>query len=261
MKIAILNLMPDKQGTERHLRSLLTAAGAAPRITWLTTATYKSRHADEKYLKKKYKTFGQIKDKRFDLFMITGAPVEKMAFEEVKYWKELTEILDFARKNALFNIYICWAAQAALYHFYGVKKKLLPQKCFGVFEQEIKNKKSIFYKNFPKYFKMPHSRHTTLCKIPGRDLTVEAAFGKEISVISTPRNNTIFITGHPEYSADTLHKEYARDLAARKPIKPPENYYPQNNPGNPPQNVWRGAAVMFYKNIIKRVKELQNETF
>jgi len=253
--------MPNKRDTERQLLSLLREAGARTRVTWLTTATYKSKNTDAKYLEKKYKTFDKVKNEKFDLFIITGAPVERMKFEEVAYWRELLQIMDAAAQNSLFRIYICWAAQAALYHFYGVKKKNLPQKCFGVFEQKIKNKNSIFYKNIPQNFKMPHSRHASFCRVTRRGLTVEAAFGREISVISNAAKNSLFITGHPEYKSDTLHKEYVRDIAAGKPIKKPKNYYPGNNPENTPQNVWRGAAVQFYKNIIKRVKELQNETF
>ncbi|MCL2888292.1 MAG: homoserine O-succinyltransferase [Elusimicrobia bacterium] len=261
MKTAVLNLMPTKRETERHLQTLLEEAGAAPQITWLTTASYKSKNTDEEYLKAKYMTFDKIKDRRFDLFIITGAPVEHMAFEDVAYWKELTEILDFTKKNSLFNIYICWAAQAALYHFYGICKKPLPQKCFGIFEQQIKNKDSVFYKNFPPRFNMPHSRHTTLDGISNRDLAAEAAFGPEISVISNASKNALFITGHPEYDADTLHNEYMRDMREGKAINMPLNYYPQDNPQNPPPNTWRAEAVLFYKNIINRIQELKNETF
>ncbi|MDR0291933.1 MAG: homoserine O-succinyltransferase [Elusimicrobium sp.] len=260
MKIAILNLMPTKKETERQLQTLLEAAGAAPQITWLTTATYKSKNTDEEYLKAKYTTFDKIKNLRFDLFIITGAPVEHMAFEDVAYWKELTGILDFSKKNSLFNIYICWAAQAALYHFYGVNKKPLPQKCFGIFEQRIKNKSGVFYKNFQPRFNMPHSRHTTLCGVKHGDLIVEAAFGSEISVISARGQRALFITGHPEYDADTLHNEYMRDLREGKSINMPQNYYPQNNPQNPPPNVWRAEAVLFYTNIINHIRSIKNET-
>jgi homoserine O-succinyltransferase len=259
LKIAALNLMPAKKITEEHLKSVLTDAGAVYDLTLLTTASYQSKNTDAAYLQANYKKLADVRDDFFDIFIITGAPVEHLNFEEVAYWHELEEVLVFTRDNCLFNIFICWAAQAALYKFYGVGKEALPQKYFGVFKQDIKNSKSVFYKGFSGPFLMPHSRHTTLNnKVTGiKELNIEAACGCEISVLSSSDLRDLFITGHPEYSAETLHFEYKRDLEKGKKINKPFNYYPRDDENAVPLNTWRGGAVKFYRNIVEHVNILK----
>ncbi|MDR1123553.1 MAG: homoserine O-succinyltransferase [Elusimicrobiota bacterium] len=262
IQVCILNLMPTKKETERQFKSLFKNAGARAKITWLRTASYKSKSTPAAYLQSKYLTFENIKKRKFDIFIITGAPVENMAFEEVKYWRELAQILGWTQKNSLFNIFICWAAQAALYKFYGIKKYKLAKKYSGVFKQEIQNSRSVFYKDFESGFSMPHSRHTALKKadiLKNKKLVLELACGREISVVSGKDKKNLYITGHPEYAAGTLHKEYLRDLKAGLKPAVPDGYYPQNNPRLRPRNVWRKEAVKFYKNIINHVLELKGE--
>ncbi|MGB2578670.1 homoserine O-succinyltransferase [Elusimicrobium simillimum] len=261
IKACILNLMPTKQATERHLTAALTRGGHSVDITWLKTATHKSKNTGDDVLAK-YKTLQDIKDSKFDIFIITGAPVEHLAFGEVDYWAELEYVLEYTRKNSLFNIYICWAAQAALSKFYGIEKSPLSEKCFGIFEQSF-NAASPFFSGFNGLFNMPHSRHTTLDIDTVRanpNLNLEAWFGEEVSIVSCKDGKNLFVTGHPEYEADTLHLEYTRDKAAGKEIAAPVNYYRDGIP----VNTWQDGATQFYNNIIKHVlnlKEKQNENF
>jgi homoserine O-succinyltransferase len=261
-EVCLLNLMPTKKTTERQFAALLKSAGAQADITLLTTASYKSKNTSADYLNARYLTFDKIKNRRFDIFIITGAPVENMAFEEVAYWRELAQILDYTRQNSLFNIFVCWGAQAALYHFYGIKKYPLGKKYSGVFRQEIKNPRSAFSKGLADGFFMPHSRHTTLKKeeiSKNKELVVELVCDGEISALSGKNQKDLYITGHPEYYAGTLHKEYIRDLKVGLNPALPANYYPQNNPALKPRNVWRGAAVRLYKNVAAHILKLKGE--
>jgi homoserine O-succinyltransferase len=263
LKIAVLNLMPDKKATQEQYESLLKEAGAYFNLTLVRTASYESKNTDGAYLAQNYVTTEDIQNENFDIFIVTGAPVEHLAFEEVAYWEELKKTLTFTRRCSLFNIFVCWGAQAALYHFYGIGKRDLPQKYFGIFEAEAENKKSTFFAGFEGKFLIPHSRHTTIDRKElekNKDLIIEAARGPEISVVSSVDRRNLFITGHPEYGAQTLHLEYKRDIEKGFKIDKPFNYYPGDDAGLSPVNTWRGAAVSFYGNIIKHVNNLKGET-
>jgi homoserine O-succinyltransferase len=260
LSIAVLNLMPSKQATENHFQSILKEAGAECDLTWLTTYSYKSKNVSEEYLALKYTDIRYIEHERFDVFIITGAPLAKMDFEEVSYWEELKMILHFTRTNSLFNIFVCWAAQAALYHFYGVNRVFLAKKCFGVFEQRI-NPCSLFYQD-AEHVLMPHSRHTSIDKEAierSSQLFIDACCGQDVSVISSKDGKDLFITGHPEYDFDTLDLEYRRDLSAKAEISKPLNYYPNNDVNQIPSNTWRPASLTLYRNIIKHVLNLKEK--
>ncbi|ACC97846.1 Homoserine O-succinyltransferase [Elusimicrobium minutum Pei191] len=262
IEACVLNLMPTKEATERQLSSLLNSAGKKINIAWLTTATYKSKNISEDYLRTNYITFENITNRKFDIFIVTGAPVELMEFEDVAYWQELTKILDFTKTNSLFNIFICWGAQAALYHFYKIQKYKFDKKYCGIFKQSLQNPDSIFYKEIADGFYMPHSRHTGIKKEDikkNKNIITDLCSGVEVSVVSSSDQKNLYITGHPEYEADTIHLEYLRDLASGKNPALPENYYPENNPALKPVNTWQKQAAQFYKNIINHVINLKGE--
>jgi homoserine O-succinyltransferase len=252
ISVAVLNLMPSKPATERQLVRAFRGGGATVAFTWLTTYSHKSKSADAAGYGL---TLKNVKDKKFDVFVITGAPVELLKFEQTAYWDEFKEIVDFARKNARLCLCICWAAQAALYHLYGVRKELLPAKHSGVFIHTA-GENAVFFKGL-KNFYMPHSRYASLC---GADinrcktLVTEAECGSEINALSSQDKRFLFITGHPEYDADTLHLEYKRDLAKGLKTAKPENYYKGREEIAPARRKWAGACRQIYKNIIRHVR-------
>ena len=254
LEIAILNLMPTKVETETQFMRLLSNSPLQVNVTLVSTSTYKSKNTAAEYLDKFYKNFDDIKDKKFDGMIITGAPVETMDYEDVKYWEELKEIFDFADKNVTSTIYICWGAQAALYYHYGIRKKVLPEKVFGVFEH--KKNKEVFeplFKGFDDTFYIPHSRHTTVeledvKKV--KDLIVLSATEKTgLSIAKSKDNKKIFLTGHMEYDRDTLKTEYERDLNKGLEIKAPLNYFVDGE--NKQVDVkWTSTANLFYTNWL-----------
>lgn len=253
LEIAILNLMPTKIVTETQLMRLLSNSPLQVNITLVSTETYTGKNTPVEHLKKFYKRFSEIKDKKFDCMIITGAPVEEIDFSEVKYWDELKEIFDFAKKNVNSTMFICWGAQAALNYFYGIQKHPLPQKLFGIFE----HKKLVNYERLLKgtddRFYMPHSRHTTIysediakCK----DLVLLASSKKAgASIIRSKDNKFIFITGHAEYDRNTLELEYKRDLERGLKIDPPENYYVNGKDGDI-KMCWASTANLIYMNWL-----------
>ena len=254
LEIAILNLMPTKVETETQFMRLLSNSPLQVNVTLVSTSTYKSKNTTAEYLDKFYKNFDDIKDKKFDGMIITGAPVETMDYEDVKYWEELKEIFDFADKNVTSTIYICWGAQAALYYHYGIRKKVLPEKVFGVFEHQ-KNKEVFepLFKGFDDTFYIPHSRHTTVeledvKKV--KDLIVLSATEKTgLSIAKSKDNKKIFLTGHMEYDRDTLKTEYERDLNKGLEIKAPLNYFVDGE--NKQVDVkWTSTANLFYTNWL-----------
>jgi len=254
LEIAILNLMPTKVETETQFMRLLSNSPLQVNVTLVSTSTYKSKNTAAEYLDKFYKNFDDIKDKKFDGMIITGAPVETMDYEDVKYWEELKEIFDFADKNVTSTIYICWGAQAALYYHYGIRKKVLPEKVFGVFEHQ-KNKEVFepLFKGFDDTFYIPHSRHTTVeledvKKV--KDLIVLSATEKTgLSIAKSKDNKKIFLTGHMEYDRDTLKTEYERDLNKGLEIKAPLNYFVDGE--NKQVDVkWTSTANLFYTNWL-----------
>ena len=254
LEIAILNLMPTKVETETQFMRLLSNSPLQVNITLIYTESYKSKNTAAAHLERFYKRFDDIKDKHFDGMIITGAPVETMAFEEVAYWKELTKIFDFADRNVTSTIYICWGAQAALYYHYGIPKHLLPHKLFGVFpHKKYIDQHDPLLKGIDDVFYVPHSRHTPV-KLEDvrkvRELVVlsESEF-TGLSIAKSHDNKKIFLTGHMEYDRDTLKKEYERDVARGLPIQPPYNYFTDDTCTNV-RVTWSSAANLFYTNWL-----------
>ena len=253
LEIAIVNLMPTKIVTETQLMRLLSNSPLQVNITLVSTTSYVGKNTPFEHLDKFYKTFEQVKTQKFDGMIITGAPVEEMEFSEVKYWKELEEIFDFAKKSVTSTLFICWGAQAALHYYYGIEKHPLDKKLFGVF----KHKKLVNYDKLLKgtddRFYMPHSRHTTVyeedikkCK----DIVLLAS-SKEAGagIIRSKDNKFIFITGHAEYDRDTLELEYKRDLSRGLKIEPPQNYYVSGDKGEIKMS-WSSTANLIYMNWL-----------
>ena len=201
-----------------------------------------------------YKTFDEVRDMRFDGMVITGAPVEHMPFEEVEYWDELCEIMEWSKTHVTSTFHICWGAQAGLYYHYGINKQEVPSKMFGVFPHTVEYKQSILFRGFDDVFMVPQSRHTTVLREDiekVKELKILAS-SKETGVyaVSTKNGRQIFITGHSEYDADTLKNEYLRDLSQGKPIAVPKNYFQNDNPENPPLVSWRGHAHLLFSNWL-----------
>jgi len=229
IEIAILNLMPTKVDTETQLLRLLGNTPLQVNVTLVNTKSYKSKNADESHMEKFYRTFDTVKHRKFDGMVITGAPVETMDFESVKYWDELKEIMDFAQSNVTSTMYICWGAQAALYHFYGIGKAPLVKKMFRVFPTSASQDNDMLTKGLSDEFFIPHSRHTAIDEravLRNPDLTVLAkSKDAGISVIKSKDNRKVFFTGHVEYDRYTLKREYYRDLDKGLPIETPVNYF------------------------------------
>lgn len=252
IQIAIVNLMPTKIVTETQLMRLLGNSPLQVNITLLKTDSYTPTHVSEGHLDKFYKTFDEVKDKKFDGLIITGAPVETMPFEEVKYWKELTEIMDWAEKNVTSTMFICWGAQAGLYYHYGVQKKPLKEKLFGIYKNNVISTYDPLLKGLDDVFNIPMSRHTEIDEeavLNNPDLVVLAR-GEEcgISIIKSKDNKMIFLTGHSEYDRDTLLKEYQRDLDKGEKIAAPVNYFTEK--GDAINMSWKSAANLIYYNWL-----------
>lgn len=254
MRVAILNLMPTKIATETQILRLLSNSALQVEITLLHTATYESKNTDADHLLNHYVTFEDIKKEKFDGLIITGAPVEQMPFEEVEYWDELKQILDWSETNVESNFYICWGAQAALYHKYGIPKYDLPQKMFGVFEHRILSRTESLLRGFDDVFLAPHSRHTEIRRADVEkvnDLNILAeSEDAGIYILGTKDGRHIFVTGHSEYDPLTLKGEYDRDVNKGLPINVPQNYYPKDDPSKTPNVRWRGHANLLYTNWL-----------
>lgn len=253
LEIAILNLMPTKIVTETQLMRLLSNSPLQINLTLISTQSYVGKNTPLEHLQKFYKSFDEIKDRKFDGMIITGAPVEDIDFAEVKYWKELEGIFEFAKTNVTSTIFICWGAQAALYHYYGIEKHLLPKKLFGIYKHKKLVKYERLLKGTDDRFFMPHSRHTTVyeedikkCK----DLVLLASSKEAGAAIARSKDNKfIFITGHAEYDRDTLEKEYLRDLEKGLPIEPPANYYVSDG-SKEIKMCWSSTANLIYMNWL-----------
>ena len=254
LSIAILNLMPTKETTETQLMRVLGNTSLQVNITLLRTASYESKHTDYEYLSTFYKTFKEIQNQQFDGFVITGAPVEQLDFCDVTYWSELEEIMDWSKENVFSTFYICWAVQAALYHFYGIDKYPLEKKMFGVFPHKILNNKHKLLRGFDDIFYVPHSRHTEtrisdILNEPNLELLAtsdEAGF----YLAASRDNRSVFVSGHSEYDPRTLEAEYLRDQKAGLEIKPPKNYYPNDDPTKDPLVLWRSHGNLLYGNWL-----------
>lgn len=256
VEIAILNLMPTKIATETQLLRLLSNSPLQTNITLITTATYTGKHTPLEHVKKFYKPFNEVKNRKFDGMIITGAPVENYDFEEVKYWQELEEIMDFAKTNVTSTIFICWGAQAALHYYYGIEKRPLKEKLFGVYKHTKVVEFDKLLKGVDDEFYMPHSRHTTVLVEDiekEKKLQVLSKSDKAGATIVKSKNNKfIFIFGHTEYDRETLKQEYERDLQKGLKIKEPENYFKngyQNGKGEI-NMCWRSTANLIYNNWL-----------
>lgn len=254
LKILLLNLMPKKIETETQLSRLLGNTPLQVELELIRTKSHFSKNTSPEHLLAFYKTFDDIKDRNFDGMIITGAPVEHLEFEEVEYWEELCEIMEWTKTHVHSTFHICWGAQAGLYYHFGIKKYPLEKKLFGIFPHTADYKKSILLRGFDDVFMVPQSRHTTVRTedIAARPELKILASSSEAGVyaVSTDNGKQIFITGHSEYDADTLKNEYLRDLSEGKPIEIPKNYFPDDNPENPPIVNWRGHSNLLYSNWL-----------
>lgn len=256
IEIAIVNLMPTKIVTETQLMRLLSNSPLQINITLVSTETYTGKNTPLEHLHRFYKPFGEVKNRKFDGLIVTGAPVETIEYEEVKYWPELEEIFDFANNNVTSTIFICWGAQAALYHYYGIRKKLLDQKLFGVFRHRKLVRYERLLKGMDDEFFMPHSRHTTIEEDAVREVKELQllASSKEAgaSIIKSKDNKFFFITGHAEYDRETLKTEYERDLAKGMNVEVPKNYFVNGyKAGKGKINMcWASTANLIYVNWL-----------
>jgi len=254
LEIVIVNLMPTKIDTETQLMRLLGNSPIQVNITLLRTVSHESRNTSRAHLERFYKTFDQIRDSSFDGMIITGAPVEHLAFESVDYWEELKEIMDYARKRVYSSLYLCWAAQAALYYYYGLPKYELNSKMAGIFCHEVLYPNCRLFRGFDDEFLAPHSRHTEIraedaLKIPGLRILAQS-HEAGLAMLESEDQRQIFMTGHLEYDRDTLDKEYRRDVARGLEPRAPKHYYPNDDPANEPVMTWKAHAHLFFSNWL-----------
>lgn len=254
LKILLLNLMPKKIETETQLCRLLGNTPLQVELELIKVSSHESKNTSQEHMLAFYKNFEDVRDENFDGMIITGAPVEQMPFEEVDYWDELCEIMEWSKTHVWSTFHICWGAQAGLYYHYGVEKRDLPEKMFGVFPHKVDKKNSMLFRGFDDTFMVPHSRHTTVDRsdVEKVDELKILASSKEAGVyaIATKKGRQIFITGHSEYDALTLYNEYKRDLDAGKPIKMPVNYFPKDKVATKPPVTWRSSANLLYSNWL-----------
>ena len=254
LKILILNLMPTKVDTETQLSRLLGNTPLQVEIELIHTSTHKSKNVSEEHLLAFYKEFSDVKDRYFDGLIITGAPVEQMEFEEVNYWDELVEIMEWSKTHVHSTLHICWGAQAGLYYHYGIKKHLMKEKLSGVYAHTVDYKRSILFRGFDETFFVPHSRYTTVKRedIENVPILKVLASSEEAGVyaVITPGGKQVFLTGHSEYDANTLEKEYKRDKALGINPKVPKNYYPGDDDTKPPMLTWRAHATLLFTNWL-----------
>lgn len=254
LQILLLNLMPTKIDTETQLSRLLGNTPLQVELTLMHTATHSSKNTSEEHLLAFYKCFDEIRDRNFDGMIITGAPVEQMPFEQVEYWDELCTVMEWSKTHVHSTFHICWGAQAGLYYHYGIAKRPLPEKMFGVFRHRVLDRTSMLFRGFDDEFFVPHSRHTEIAEEDIRKnpaLTILSTSDKAgVYAVVAQEGRQIFITGHSEYDADTLGKEYFRDVSLGKPIRVPENYFPDDDPTKPPIVRWRSHANLIYSNWL-----------
>ncbi len=254
LKIALLNLMPTKIVTETQLLRLLSNSPLQVELTLMKTASYTPKNTPEEHLTSFYREFDEVSSERFDGLIVTGAPVEDMRYEDVAYWEEITKIFDWSKTNVYSTLFICWGALAALYHFYGIPKILLPQKLSGVYKHRVILPSHPLVRGFDEVFFAPHSRHAAVSpedvrSAEGLDVLADSSEAG-IYLASSHDMRQIFVTGHPEYDADTLKNEYLRDLSRGLSPALPVNYFPYDNPENRPKNLWKGHANLLYSNWL-----------
>lgn len=254
LRIVILNLMPEKVVTETQILRLLGNSPLQVDIILLHPKTHSSKNTSEEHLVRFYNTFEDIKDEKFDGMIITGAPVELLEFEEIGYWEELQEIMDWSLKNVFSTYHICMAAQAGLYHHFGIPKYKLENKMFGVFTHYVNKKNTQLLRGFDDQFWAPHSRHTEVKredieKVPELDILSESPEAG-VYIVATRDGRQIFVTGHSEYDPLTLQAEYERDINKGMDIAVPKNYFPDDDPSQPPIVRWRGHANLLFSNWL-----------
>ncbi len=254
LQILLLNLMPKKIETETQLSRLLGNTPLQVELELIRISNHVSKNTNEEHLLAFYKTFDQVKHRKFDGLIITGAPVEQMPFENVDYWEELSQIMDWSRTHIHSTLHICWGAQAGLYHHFGIDKKPLPEKMFGVFPHKVERRSNMLFRGFDDIFMVPHSRHTTVDRadietVP--ELKILASSEEAgVYAISTESGRQIFIMGHSEYDANTLKDEYVRDKNLGKPISIPKNYFPGDDDTKDPLVTWRSCANLLFSNWL-----------
>lgn len=254
LRIALLNLMPTKETTETQLLRLIGNTPLQVEFVLLHPKTHTSKNTSAEHLEMFYKTFDDIKDEKLDGMIITGAPVEQMEFEDVNYWEELTQILNWSKQNVTSTLHICWAAQAGLYHHFGVRKYVLDNKMFGVFPHTVQVPNTKLLRGFDEVFNVPQSRHTDVRRedierCPDLEILAESE-ESGVYIVATRDGKHIFVTGHSEYDACSLKWEYDRDVNKGLDIEIPRNYYPNNDPGRQPYNTWRAHANLLFSNWL-----------
>ena len=254
LKLAILNLMPLKITTETDLLRLLSNSPLQLEVDFIKIKGHTSKNTPVEHMRAFYLDFETIRNKKYDGMIITGAPVEHLPFKEVTYWRELQEIMDWARSHVFSTLYICWAAQAGLYHHFGVPKYPLEAKMFGVFKHTVSDDKLPIFRGFDDEFWVPHSRHTEIRRsdienVPNLSILSESA-ESGVNMVVDKGGRQLFITGHLEYSRYTLDNEYRRDLSRNLPIQIPVNYYPDDDPSQPPVMRWKSAAHLLFSNWL-----------
>ena len=254
LNVLILNLMPTKIVTETQILRKLSNTPLQVTVELLRTSSYQSHNTDEDHLSSFYTTFDQIRNRRYDGMIITGAPVENLDFTQVDYWDELCEIMEWSKTHVHSTLHICWGAQAGLYFHYGIEKRSLPEKLFGVFDHRVLKPNSPLFRGFDDVFQAPHSRYTEVYESDIRAtpnlelLSVSGDAG--VFAVKSVDSRQFFITGHPEYDPDTLAKEYFRDRDKGLPIHVPYHYFPDNDPSRPPIVRWRSAGQLLYTNWL-----------
>ena len=254
LQILLLNLMPTKVDTETQLARVLGNTPLQIELELIAPSGHVSKNTSQEHMLSFYKTFADVKHRSFDGLIITGAPVEQMPFEQVDYWSELCEIMEWSKTHVHSTLHICWGAQAGLYYHYGIPKRQLPQKLFGVFRHTLEDPNFILFRGFDDSFLVPHSRNTTVLRedieaVPGlKVMSVSPEAG--VYAVKTEGCKQVFLFGHAEYDRDTLKKEYDRDVAAGIDIAVPENYYPDDDPTRTPLVSWRSCAHLLYGNWL-----------
>lgn len=254
LEIVLLNLMPTKIVTETQLSRVLGNTPLQVHLELMMISSHKSKNTPEEHLLSFYKTFDELKERKFDGMVITGAPVENLPFEEVDYWDELVRIMQWSKTHVHSTFHICWAAQAGLYYHYGIQKHPLPEKLFGVYRHHADYKRAILLRGFDDEFWAPHSRHTTIDRadveaVPGLKILASSEEAG-VYIIMNKEGRQIFVTGHSEYDPDTLEREYLRDKNQGLPIHVPVNYYPNDDDTKPPLVRWRGHGNLLYSNWL-----------
>ncbi|GAB6954376.1 homoserine O-succinyltransferase [Lachnospiraceae bacterium AM23-2LB] len=254
ISIGLLNLMPLKEDTELQILRSLSNTPLQVDVTFVRMTSHVSKNTSTSHIYKFYEPFEEIKNRKFDGFIITGAPVEQMAFEEVDYWDELTEIMEWTKTNVTSTLHLCWGAQAGIYYHYGINKTMLSKKLSGVYRHRVRNRKIPLVRGFDDVFMAPHSRHTEvpqqLLEEDDRITILADSLQAGVFLCMAKEGRQIFVMGHPEYDRMTLDAEYKRDMGRGLNPQIPENYYPDDDPENKPVLTWRAHANSLYTNWL-----------